>query len=154
MNSPYTTLGLPPDGVAWTALAVASALVPLLHPRARRALSPRLLVQFVAPALAIGAALLSVGYVSYYLRGGPRIIDATSYYLQARAIAHGYFVLPDHVVARHHLEPARFQPADQLLAELPVHRLERPLEVVAAVAEIEDADASLARLKVGQHIGS
>jgi len=94
LNSPYTTLGLPPDGVAWTALALASALVPLLHPRARRALSPQLSIRFVVPALAIGAALLSVGYVSYYLRGGPRIIDATSYYLQARAIAHGYFAFP------------------------------------------------------------
>ncbi len=28
--------------------------------------------------------------MSHYLRGGPRIIDATSYYLQARAIAHGH----------------------------------------------------------------
>lgn len=94
MKSPYTTLGLPPDGVAWTALAVACALVPLLIPRARRALGPLLKLECPLPAWAALAALLSAGYVSYYLRGGPRIIDATSYYLQARAIAHGYFAFP------------------------------------------------------------
>ncbi|HYQ26829.1 MAG TPA: glycosyltransferase family 39 protein, partial [Polyangiaceae bacterium] len=94
MNSPYTTLGWPPDGVAWAALAVAFALVPLLHFRGRLALGSALKVEFVLPALACSAALLSAGYVSFYLRGGPRIIDATSYYLQARAIAHGYFAFP------------------------------------------------------------
>src|SRR5690242_3331732 len=41
-------------------------------------------------ALAIFAALLSVAYISLYLRGGPRIIDATTYYLQARALAGGH----------------------------------------------------------------
>jgi hypothetical protein len=38
--------------------------------------------------------MLSAGYVAYYLRSGPRIIDATSYYLQARALAAGYFSFP------------------------------------------------------------
>ncbi len=33
------------------------------------------------------AALLSYGYVIHYLRGGPRIIDATSYWLSARSLA-------------------------------------------------------------------
>ena len=94
MNSPYTTLGWPPDGVAWAALGAACALVPLLHARARRALGSALKIELVLPALAIGAALLSAGYVAHYLRGGPRIIDSTSYYLQARAIAHGYFAFP------------------------------------------------------------
>ncbi|MBN2192349.1 MAG: hypothetical protein JW751_06000 [Polyangiaceae bacterium] len=37
--------------------------------------------------LALLAALLSAGYVVHYLRGGPRIIDATSYWLEARTIA-------------------------------------------------------------------
>lgn len=36
------------------------------------------------------AAALSAAYVAFYLRGGPRIIDATSYYLQARAFAEGH----------------------------------------------------------------
>lgn len=94
MNSPYTTLGLPPDGVAWTALAVACSFAALLHQRTRQALGALQKHEFALPALAVGAALLSAGYVSYYLRGGPRIIDATSYYLQARAIAHGYFAFP------------------------------------------------------------
>ncbi len=40
------------------------------------------------------AALLSVLYIAEYLRGGPRIIDATTYFLQARAIAHGLFSFP------------------------------------------------------------
>ena len=94
MNSPYTTLGLPPDGVAWAALAVACSFVVLFHRRSREALGATPKSKFALPALAAGAALLSAGYVSYYLRGGPRIIDATSYYLQARAIAHGYFAFP------------------------------------------------------------
>ncbi|HEY0465080.1 MAG TPA: hypothetical protein VGC79_12760, partial [Polyangiaceae bacterium] len=94
MNSPYTTLGLPPDGVAWAALGAACVLLPLLHARGQRALGSRLKTEFALPALAVSAALLSAGYVYYYLRGGPRIIDATSYYLQARAIAHGYFAFP------------------------------------------------------------
>ncbi len=43
---------------------------------------------------ALGAAGLSLGYVAHYLAGGPRIIDATSYYLQARALAEGHFAWP------------------------------------------------------------
>jgi len=34
---------------------------------------------------------LSCAYLSYYLRGGPRIIDATSYFLEARSLAAGSF---------------------------------------------------------------
>lgn len=94
MNSPYTTLGLPPDGVAWAALAVACSFLALFHRPTRETLGASAKSKFALPALAAGAALLSAGYVSYYLRGGPRIIDATSYYLQARGIAHGYFAFP------------------------------------------------------------
>ena len=96
MSSPYTTLGLPPDGVAWGALAAAPVLALVLTlAGAKRsplllALTPRVLV----PILAFGAALLSAGYVAFYLRFGPRIVDATSYYLQARAMAAGYFAFP------------------------------------------------------------
>jgi hypothetical protein len=43
---------------------------------------------------ALTAAALSAAYVVVYLRGGPRIIDATSYYLEARALAQGYFAWP------------------------------------------------------------
>ncbi|MEO7036633.1 MAG: hypothetical protein ABI548_21985 [Polyangiaceae bacterium] len=94
MSSPYTTFGLPPDGVAWAALAAACALVPLLHTRTRQALGMLVPQRVSVSALVVCATLLSAGYVAYYLRGGPRIIDATSYYLQARAIAHGYFAFP------------------------------------------------------------
>jgi hypothetical protein len=38
---------------------------------------------------AFAAALLSIIYIAIYLRGGPRIIDATTYFLQGRALSHG-----------------------------------------------------------------
>lgn len=40
------------------------------------------------------AALLSILYIAIYLRGGPRIIDATTYFLQGRALSHGDFAWP------------------------------------------------------------
>ena len=42
-------------------------------------------------ALCSFAFALSCAYVSYYLRGGPRIIDASSYFLEARSIVAGAF---------------------------------------------------------------
>jgi hypothetical protein len=94
LNSPYTTLGLPPDGVAWAAFGAAFALLSGLCGPVRRALGLTLKPRILVPAFAVGAVLLSLGYIAYYLRGGPRIIDATSYFLQARAMAHGYFAFP------------------------------------------------------------
>jgi hypothetical protein len=41
--------------------------------------------------LATSAALLSAAYLTWVLRGGPRIIDATAYYQQARVFASGHF---------------------------------------------------------------
>jgi len=49
-------------------------------------------------ALCLVAFALSCAYVSFYLRGGPRIIDATSYFLEARSLAAGSFTF-------HALEP-------------------------------------------------
>jgi hypothetical protein len=43
------------------------------------------------PLLCALAFVLSWGYVAFYLRGGPRIIDATSYFLEARSLAAGGF---------------------------------------------------------------
>ncbi|HKY39364.1 MAG TPA: hypothetical protein VJN18_25675 [Polyangiaceae bacterium] len=43
-------------------------------------------------ALCLFAFALSYGYVHVYLRGGPRIIDATSYWLEARTLATGSFI--------------------------------------------------------------
>lgn len=89
--------GLPPDGVAGTVLCLALLLALLaLRPTwlhsirgfAERHYRPCLLV------LALGAAALSLGYVTHYLQGGPRIIDATAYLLEARTFASGNFTLP------------------------------------------------------------
>jgi hypothetical protein len=94
LSSPYTTFGAPPDGVAWAALVGAGVLAFALSQRARAALGLRSPGKWFVPALAASAALLSAGYVAYYLRGGPRIIDATSYFLEARALARGHFAFP------------------------------------------------------------
>lgn len=42
-------------------------------------------------ALCLLAFALSCAYLHHYLRGGPRIIDATSYFLEAKSLAHGSF---------------------------------------------------------------
>ncbi|MFO7181717.1 MAG: hypothetical protein DIU78_023655, partial [Pseudomonadota bacterium] len=91
---PYLSVGLGSDPVAWGALALAvgctaAAFSPRIVERAARIPRRRTL-----GALAVLAALLSAGYVAHYLRGGPRIIDATSYWLAARAIAAGDFTFP------------------------------------------------------------
>ena len=56
----------------------------------RTRLSDLVLVEIVLGLLSAAAFALSAGYLAYYLRGGPRIIDATSYWLQARALAEGH----------------------------------------------------------------
>jgi hypothetical protein len=84
-------IGLPRDTAQVLSVGAAALLVAagpwLLRGAARR---PRV---FVA-ALAACAAALSAGYVVVYLRGGPRIIDATSYWLEARALAAGLVRIP------------------------------------------------------------
>ena len=88
--------GSPPDAVAWAAvvLALLCAWCAWREPNwLRRALASEHHPKWVA-ALSGVAALLSLGYVTYYLRGGPRIIDATSYFLEARAFARGWFAFP------------------------------------------------------------
>ncbi len=91
--------GAPPDMTSWVAvgLALVCAALAWRSPAwLARALATEHHCKWVA-ALATLAALLSLAYVVQYLRGGPRIIDATSYYLEARALAHGLlaFPLPD-----------------------------------------------------------
>lgn len=76
--------GLPSDVVSWAAVALAVGLA-IAWPRLAGRGSDR---HFVLGG-AILAALLSAGYVAVYLRGGPRIIDATTYWLEARAMSHG-----------------------------------------------------------------
>jgi hypothetical protein len=90
-NNPLFALGPSTDAAGIVALVLGGALLAL--GAARPTLVRRLLTQgssarFVA-VTAVTAALLSLGYVEYFLRGGPRIIDATSYWLEARALAAG-----------------------------------------------------------------
>ncbi|HSQ67202.1 MAG TPA: hypothetical protein VLM85_28490 [Polyangiaceae bacterium] len=83
--------GAPPELFAWLVLAfgavcVLGALSGRFDPfdgvmRTSRA-------RFLAGA-SLAAAFLTIAYVAHYLRGGPRIIDATTYWLQARALSHG-----------------------------------------------------------------
>lgn len=85
--------GRPPDDVARVALALAvAALIVALLGRGSSLVGlgphplPRRLFLWIT---AFGAALLSIFYIAHYLRGGPRIVDATTYFLQGRALSHG-----------------------------------------------------------------
>ncbi len=83
--------GAPASASAWLALALGALLLlarPLVPARLRRRWGAAPLALELTGA-ALLAALLSVLYVQHYLRGGPRIIDATSYYLEGKALAHG-----------------------------------------------------------------
>ena len=95
------TWAKPPDQVAWAALAVAAALILFaLTPSGPRALGAFLDLssmddvarrrRFLTVA-GFAAAFLSLGYVAIYLRGGPRLAEATTYFLQGRAASHGHF---------------------------------------------------------------
>ena len=92
------TWGRPPDDAAKLAAALAVAsLLCVLTGRGRSLLGlgptplPRRLFLWIT---AFAAALLSVSYVAFYLRGGPRIVDATTYFLQGRALSHGDIAWP------------------------------------------------------------
>lgn len=78
----------PDDPARWVALVGALAVLGW-----RGHLTPRIArwIERLAPAV---AAFLSAGYVVHVLRGGPRIIDATAYALQARWLADGALTLP------------------------------------------------------------
>ncbi len=82
--------GLPPDAVAWTALALG--LLTLLTATNEQRYTRWLLLlsrRWFLFATCGTAFALSLGYVEYYLGGGPRIVDATNYTLQARTLATG-----------------------------------------------------------------
>lgn len=83
------TVGVPRDPASWIALGLA-LVVFAIGPHLLRTARSRLLVILAS----ITAALLSAAYVSVYLRGGPRIIDASAYWLEARALSRGLFSFP------------------------------------------------------------
>lgn len=85
-SHPQLVFGLPSDplglgalGVGLLLLALATRKVPFLSGKTRVPL-PLLL------GLAGGSAALSLLYFDYYLRGAPRVIDATAYLLEARIL--------------------------------------------------------------------
>lgn len=91
------SFGIPPDCVAWAALWTALAWsIAVTSARVRHAAERmcRNRQRWLLASLAILAAIASAGYVHYYLRGGPRIIDAAAYWLQARTFASGHITLP------------------------------------------------------------
>jgi hypothetical protein len=79
---------------SWLALTCLTLAGAFLLPYVRRSVTNAILRSpqraFVA-TLATLTLSLSVAYVFHYLRGGPRIIDATSYWLQAHVFAQGGF---------------------------------------------------------------
>lgn len=87
------TWGWPPDIVSKAALSLACvALLVGVMGRGRVLLGvdePSATRRTFLWASAFAAALLSVAYIASYLRGGPRIIDATTYFLQGRGLSHG-----------------------------------------------------------------
>ncbi len=84
--------GAPGDAVAWGALGLGlCALGIALAKKERLVFVPGVSERVWLTACAFAAAFLSLGYVAFYLRGGPRIIDATAYMHQARALAAGHF---------------------------------------------------------------
>lgn len=92
LDRPMLALGLPPDGFSWVVLILGAGLVLfqlLAHPRLRERLT--LTDKRWLLALAPAAVLASWAYFHIYLHGIPRIIDATSYLLEARTIASGGF---------------------------------------------------------------
>jgi hypothetical protein len=93
-SNPLLAFGPPPDGAAWFALALGVAWTLCLVFAGKRHLAAA--CQYLTRrskvflfALAVASTLLSLGYVAHYLRGGPRIIDATAYFLEARAFSEG-----------------------------------------------------------------
>ena len=90
---PYLTFGLPSVGVGVTGLALGVLLAALavLRGRALATAFERIPSRWFVGALALGATLLSSLYVVHYLGGGPRIIDAAAYWLEARVLSTGQF---------------------------------------------------------------
>ena len=99
MGSPYLEIGPSTDPVGTAALALGVSTLALAAARPAKVMAwlERTQSRSLIAALGVGAALASAGYLHHYLNGGPRIVDATSYFLQGRALAEGKlaFEVPD-----------------------------------------------------------
>ncbi len=89
VGNPYLGFGPGSDPVAWCALAAAGITALAARSARVRARVLALSTRHVLLGFAATAALLSAGYLAYYLRGGPRIVDSTYYFLAGRALAQG-----------------------------------------------------------------
>ncbi len=88
-------LALPQELAGWLALGAAVAVPMVIVLLGMRRTTPRRWVWTGTWALI--AAVLSAAYAHHFLGDAPRIIDATSYWLEARAMAKGAFAwaVPD-----------------------------------------------------------
>lgn len=95
-TEPLLVVGPPPDPVAWTAAACGALLLLLSLARAHHFWTVALTKHywFVLGMVALAAALLSLGYHDYYLGRAPRIIDASTYLLEARTFLLGSASFP------------------------------------------------------------
>jgi hypothetical protein len=91
MQSPYLELGPSSDPIGTAALLLGGAalVLALWRPAKLTAWFDGTPSRTLVTALAIASALASFGYLQHYLHGGPRIVDATSYFLEGRALAEG-----------------------------------------------------------------
>src|SRR5580700_322344 len=96
--------GRPPDRPAMVALGMAvGLLIAAAAPAGPQRVASLLEAWGVADVArrrrfvvitAFAAAFLSLGYLSFYLRGGPRAPEAAVYWLQGRALSHGALQWP------------------------------------------------------------
>jgi hypothetical protein len=124
------TWSRPPDRPAQAALALAAALLTLaLVPRGTRWLASIVDLSSIADlrrwrrfltVASFAAAFLSLGYIAFYLRGGPRAPEASTYWLQGRALSHGAlsWAIPD-PTASFVARDLVFRPPDRLSGVFP-----------------------------------
>jgi hypothetical protein len=119
VNPGLSSLGAPPDALAWAALGLAllAAAIAIAPPRLRAAVTARFMrhPRLTCGVLAGAALVLSALWTQFYLRGGPRIIDATSYLLQAKGLASGRFVWQPPGELASHLGRFLVSPTDEAL---------------------------------------
>jgi hypothetical protein len=98
-DHPYLTFGPANDEVGLASLAIGMlfVLLALFRGRALGAAFDRVPSRWLVGVLSLVAATLSWLYLAHYLGGGPRIVDATAYWLEARVLSTGHFTfdVPD-----------------------------------------------------------